>query len=45
MVKMVSRRVKLQIIMISHQDDINIAADRTFLNVKKGGKSEVEVIS
>jgi len=45
MVKMISEKLGIQIIMISHQDDINVAADRTFLNVKKGQRSTVEVIS
>jgi DNA repair exonuclease SbcCD ATPase subunit len=44
MVKMLSDRLGVQIIMVSHQEDINVAADKTFYNSKKGQKSKVEVL-
>jgi DNA repair exonuclease SbcCD ATPase subunit len=44
MVKMVSEKLNIQIIMISHQDEINIAADKTFFNVKKGKVAKVTEI-
>lgn len=44
MLKMVCDRLGLQIIMVSHAEDINIAANRTFHNSKKGKKSEVKVL-
>jgi len=37
MIKMISEKMDVQIIMISHQEDINVAADKTFI-VKKEGK-------
>jgi len=43
MVKMLSDRLGVQIIMVSHQEDINVAANRTFYNSKKGRKSKVGV--
>jgi DNA repair ATPase RecN len=36
MLKMVSEKLGVQIIMVSHQEDINIAADKTFLAKKEG---------
>jgi len=44
MVTMVSREKKIQILMISHADNINVAADKTFLVTKKNKISTVEVI-
>lgn len=41
MVKSVSEMLKIQIIMVSHQDDINISADKTFSVVKTGKISKV----
>lgn len=43
MVKMTSEELKLQIIMISHQEDINIASDKTFHVTKEGQISKVEI--
>jgi DNA repair exonuclease SbcCD ATPase subunit len=36
MLKMVSEKLGVQIVMISHQEDINISADKTFLAKKEG---------
>jgi len=36
MVKELSKRLGIQIIMISHAEEINIAADKTFVTTKKG---------
>jgi DNA repair ATPase RecN len=36
MVKELSKRLGIQIIMISHAEEINIAADKTFITEKKG---------
>jgi ABC-type glutathione transport system ATPase component len=44
MLKMLSDRLGLQIIMVSHAEDINIAANKTFYNTKKGKHSEVKEI-
>ena len=44
MLKMVSDKLQIQIIMVSHQDDINLAADKTFFNTKKGKIAEVKEI-
>lgn len=44
MVKMLSDRLGVQIIMVSHQEDINVAADKTFYNSKKGKISSVKVV-
>jgi len=42
MVVMVSNATGLQIIMVSHQEDINISADKSFFVTKKGKVSEVK---
>jgi len=36
MLRMVSEKLGVQIIMVSHQEDINISADKTFLTRKEG---------
>jgi len=41
-IKMVADKLKLQILMVSHADDINVAADRTFYVSKEGKYSLVE---
>lgn len=45
MVKMISEELDLQIIMVSHQEEINIAANKTFLVTKIGQISKVEEIN
>jgi len=42
MLKMISTSLGLQIIMVSHQDEINISADKTFYVSKKGKISTVK---
>jgi len=42
MLQMISTKLGIQIIMISHQEDVNIAADKTFIVSKKGRISEVK---
>ena len=42
MLQMISTKLGIQIIMVSHQEDINIAADKTFIVSKKGKISEVK---
>lgn len=42
MLKMISTNLGLQIIMVSHQDEINISADKTFYTSKKGEISSVK---
>jgi len=42
MIKMVADKLKLQILMVSHADDINVSADRTFYVSKEGKYSLVE---
>jgi len=42
MLKMISESLGLQIIMVSHQDEINISADKTFYVNKKGKISYVK---
>lgn len=44
MLKMISERLNIQIIMVSHQEDINIAADKTFLAKKIGKVTEIKEI-
>jgi hypothetical protein len=44
MLKMISERLNVQIIMVSHQEDINIAADKTFLATKVGKLTEIKEI-
>ena len=41
MVKRISTELKLQIIMVSHADEINYSADKTFIVSKKEGVSSV----
>ena len=41
MLKLVSERLCLQIIMVSHSDDINIHADKTFVVRKKAQLSDI----
>ncbi len=43
MIKMLSDKLNIQIIMVSHAEDINVSADRTFVVRKKGVNSLVEV--
>ena len=45
MVKDVCNRLGIQIIMVSHADDINISADKTFLVKKTNNSSDVAVVS
>ncbi|MHA2065068.1 MAG: hypothetical protein ACXABY_11895 [Candidatus Thorarchaeota archaeon] len=42
MLKMVSQRLGVQIIMVSHHEDINIAADKTFVARKEGKVTTLE---
>lgn len=42
MVKMTTDKLKLQVLMVSHADDISVAADKTFYVVKEGKYSLVE---
>ena len=44
MVKELSSRMGIQIIMISHAEDINIAADKTFITEKKGKITQVREV-
>ena len=44
MLKMISERLNIQIIMVSHQEDVNIAADKTFLAKKVGKLTQIEEI-
>lgn len=41
MLTMVCDKIKIQILMISHADDINLAADKTFVVTKEDGLSRV----
>jgi ABC-type Fe3+/spermidine/putrescine transport system ATPase subunit len=45
MVKELSKRLGIQIIMISHAEDINIAADKTFVTEKKGKITQVREVT
>jgi len=45
MVKKISEEVGIQILMISHQENVSISADKVFLNTKKGGISRTEEIN
>ncbi len=45
LIKRISEKLRIQIILISHQDDINIAADRTFIVKKINKKSKVEILN
>jgi len=42
MLKMISERLNIQIIMVSHQEDVNIAADKTFLASKVGKITQIK---
>ena len=44
MVRMMSDKLKLQIIMVSHADEINYSADKTFVVSKVGGISQVKIV-
>ena len=44
MVKKLSDKLGIQIIMVSHQEEINVAADKTFLSEKHGQISTVNEI-
>jgi ABC-type dipeptide/oligopeptide/nickel transport system ATPase subunit len=44
MLKMLSKELGIQIIMVSHADEINYSADKTFLVEKIGKKSKVSVV-
>jgi len=44
MIKMISEKLNIQIIMISHQEDINVSADKTFINEKIGKTSKIRII-
>jgi len=44
MVKELSSRLGIQIIMVSHAEDINIAADKTFTTKKKGKITQVQEV-
>ena len=44
MLKMISKRLGIQVIMVSHQKDINIAADKTFLATKVGKVTEIKEV-
>ena len=45
LIKRISKRLGIQIIIVSHQDDINIAADKTFLTRKVRSKAEVKELT
>jgi len=45
MVKELSSRLGIQIIMISHAEDINIAADKTFITEKKGKITQLREVT
>ena len=42
MLKMVSEKLGLQIIMVSHQEDVNVSADKTFVARKEGKVTSLE---
>lgn len=42
MLKMISTKLDIQIIMVSHQDEVNISADKTFIVSRKGKISSVK---
>jgi hypothetical protein len=44
MLEMISKELGVQIIMVSHAEEINVAANKTFSVSKKKGKSEVKEI-
>ena len=43
MLRLMHDKLSMQIIMVSHAENINVAADRTFVVEKKGGVSNVRV--
>lgn len=45
MVKELSEKLGIQIIMVSHAEDINIAADKTFVTKKTGKITEVKEVT
>jgi len=42
MLKMVSEKLGLQVVMVSHQEDINVSADKTFIARKEGKVTVLE---
>ncbi|KXH69829.1 MAG: hypothetical protein AM326_01780 [Candidatus Thorarchaeota archaeon SMTZ-45] len=42
MLKMVSEKLGLQIVMVSHQEDVNVSADKTFVARKEGKVTRLE---
>jgi len=44
MLKMISTELGIQILMVSHADDINVSADKTFKVTKQGRKSKCQEI-
>ena len=45
MIRLLSEKLKLQIIMVSHADEINYSADKTFLVSKVAGVSQVKELN
>uniref|UniRef100_A0A6M3Y0E4 Putative ATPase domain containing protein n=1 Tax=viral metagenome TaxID=1070528 RepID=A0A6M3Y0E4_9ZZZZ len=45
MIEMLSKELGVQIIMVSHADSINVAANKTFLTEKKNGISQVKEVN
>jgi len=45
MLKMLCKKLKLQILMVSHAEDVNIAADRTYVATKEGDVSELKILT
>jgi hypothetical protein len=44
MLKMLSEKLGIQLIVVSHSEEVNISADKTFLVTKEGEFSKVKVI-
>jgi len=44
MIKLLAEKLQLQIIMVSHAEDINVAADRTFLFTKINRRTQWQVV-
>ena len=42
MLKMVNEKLGVQIVMVSHQEDINVSADKTFVAKKVGKLTQLE---
>ena len=42
MLKEISKRLGVQIVMVSHQEDINVSADKTFVATKEGKVTRLE---